>query len=454
VLPSATEVAGFRAVNFMKGLSFKWGWGAILFLSLGLEAEPLKYQVKGEAVILINAESGSVLFEHNAWTPRYPASTTKVATALYVLKEHSDKLDEVIIAEQDSLVSVTQEAKCQSAYTLPGYWLEPDGTHIAIKKGEAFSLRVLLQGMLIPSGNDAANVIAQALGPGIPTFIQRMNAYLKEMGCQNTHFCNPHGLHDPKHQSTAYDLAMIAQEALRFPLFCDIVSQPRFFRPKTNKQPANTLLQTNRLLRPGQFHYSKAIGVKTGYHAKAKKNLIAAARSEGRTLIAVLLGYQDRDALFEEAIHLFEAAFNQSSAQQVFLKAGPQTFTLDLPKANHPIETYLPESLTLEYYPAEDPEATCLLYWRQLSLPISKDQEVGKVRLVSAQGHVLKQVALLSLNGVELAWPYRWFALLRSSYVGKLTITGLVFGLIFWLIIFILLGQKSARPSVQRMNGP
>jgi D-alanyl-D-alanine carboxypeptidase (penicillin-binding protein 5/6) len=325
-------------------------------------------------------------------------------------------LDLPLVAEQDALEMISHEAKRKSHYTLPAYWLEPDGTHISIKKGEILTLYTLLQGMLISSGNDASNVIAHALGPTIPTFMEELNRYLKEIGCQHTHFCNPHGLHIPQHQSTAYDLALIAREALKYPIFCEIVSQTRFLRPKTNKQPATTLLQTNRLLKPGKFYYAKAIGIKTGYHAKAKKTFIGAAQVEGRTLIAVLLGYQDRNAIFEDAIKLFEAAFNQPKVQRVFLKAGPQVFKLELPRARNSLSTYLSESLSLEYYPAEDPQAKCLLYWKPLSLPILKNQQVGELQLVSAKGIILKQIPLLAAEEVNWAWPYQWLIALSSLH--------------------------------------
>jgi D-alanyl-D-alanine carboxypeptidase (penicillin-binding protein 5/6) len=385
------------------------------FVVFDLMAEPLKFEIRGEAAILMNAQSGAILFEDQAFTPHYPASTTKVATALYALKLRGEQLEMSIIAEQDSLVSVTQEAKRKSPH-LPAYWLEPDGMHIGIKKGEILNLRTLLEGMLIPSGNDAANVIAQALGPTIPSFIEGLNTYLKEIGCQKTHFCNPHGLHDPQHETTAYDLALIACEALKIPVFCDIVSQTRFLRPKTNKQSPVTFLQTNRLLRPGKFHYSKAIGIKTGYHAKAKKTFIGAARVDGRTLVVVLLGYQNRHEIFEDAIKLFETAFNQPKVQRTYLKAGPQNFNLNLPKANHSLRTYLTEPLNLEYYPAEDPQAKCLLYWYSLSLPILKDQQVGELQLISAKGNLLQKVPLLALENVQLTWFYRGLAILSSFF--------------------------------------
>jgi len=410
-----------------------------VFLSLSLifsiAAEPLKFEIKGEAAILMNADTGVVLFDYHSSVLKYPASTTKMATALYALKLRGQELDLSITAEQDSLATMSQDAKRKSNYKVPAYWLEPDGMHIGIKKGEILTLHQLLHGMLIPSGNDAANVIAQALGPSIPTFMEGLNGYLKEIGCQNTVFRNPHGLHDPQHQSTAYDLALIAREAFKHPVFCDIVSQTRFLRPKTNKQAAATFLQTNRLLRPGKFQYAKAIGGKTGYHAKAKKTFICAARADGRTLIVVLMGYEDRNAIFEDAIKLFETAFNQPKVQRVFLKEGPQTFALDLPKADSQLHTYLSTPLSLEYFPAEDPQAKCLLYWQPLVPPIPQNQQVAELQLVSAKGEVLKKIPLLAAEEVGLAWPHNWLATFSSIHwlvfvIGGALVVG--FLLVLW----------------------
>lgn len=400
-------------MQFWKKLGFFYGF---CLFNIPLFAEPLKFEAKGEAAILMNADTGVILFDYQAFTPQYPASTTKVATALYALKLRGDELDIEITAARDSVASLTQEAKRKSNYKVPSYWIEPDSMHIGIKAGEVMTLRTLLEGMLIPSGNDAANVIAQGLAPSIPLFMEQLNAYLKEIGCEKTHFCNPHGLHDPQHVTTAYDLALMAREALKYPLFCEIVAKPRFFRPKTNKQAAVTLLQTNRLIRPGQYYYSKAIGIKTGWHAKAKKAFVAAARADGRTLIAVLLGYKVCETVFEEAKALFEMAFNQPKVQKQFLKSGPQTFTLDLPQSDSILSTYLSEPVSLEYYPAENPQAKCLLYWNSLSLPIEKDQTVAELRLVSSKGETIKQFPLLAANAVELAWPYRLLSFFSSPF--------------------------------------
>lgn len=410
----------------------------LLQMSLGY-AEPLQLDIQGEAGILLNAETGSILFEKEAYALHYPASTTKVATALYVLKKKKNAIEDMVVAKQDALVSVAPDVKRKSNYTLPAYWNESDGTHIGLKVGEEMSLHDLLKGMMICSGNDAANVIAQSVSGTIPQFMNELNEFLKEMGCECTYFCNPHGLHHPEHQTTAYDLALMAKEALKDPVFCEIVSQARFIRPKTNKQKATTLLQGNRLLRAGKFYYSKAIGIKTGYHSKAKHNLIGAARQGERVLIAVLLGYQQRDHLFQDAIRLFEMAFNQPKVQRTFLASGPQKFTQLLPHSNRALTTYLPENMSLEYFPAEEPEVKCLLYWDPLYLPIEKDQKVGEVHLVTSSEVVLKRLPLLAAEAVQYKWPYQWISWMESltySYWSWM-------GMILLFLIFLIDSKKS-----------
>ena len=377
-----------------------------LLFSFYVIAEPLKLDIRGEAAILMNADSKAILFASSPHRQLYPASTTKIATALYVLRFHEEALTESIEAKQECIGVVSPATKSKANFTtLPAYVLEADGTHIGLKKGEILSLQDLLRGLLICSGNDAANVIADALGPTIPTFMEKLNRYLVEIGCQNTTFLNPHGLHHPQHQTTAYDLAIMAAEALKNPIFRDIVSQPRFDRPATNKQAASTLLQGNRLIRPGPFYYAKAIGVKTGYHARAQRTFVGAAKGpDGRVLIAVMLAYRDRNALYEDTIKLFEMAFNQPKVQRVFLPEGEQTFTKVIPKVKNPLKTYLEEPLALEFYPAEDPNPKCLLYWQNVQLPIVKGQQVGELHLVAENGEIVKKGRLLAKEEVKASY--------------------------------------------------
>jgi serine-type D-Ala-D-Ala carboxypeptidase (penicillin-binding protein 5/6) len=387
----------------------------ILFLLLSstfLHAKPLKFHVEAESMILMNAETGAILAEKNSHRLQYPASTTKVATAAYALKKKGSDLDVVITAEQDSIASVTEEAIIRSNYTLPSHWVEQKTCHMGIKKGEELKLRDLLYGLMLPSANDAANVIAQHVGGTIPQFVVELNAFLKEIGCKNTVFYNPHGLHHPKHQTTAYDLAILTREALKDPMFAKIVSTVRYKRPKTNKQEATTMVQNNRLLKIGRYHYPKAIGVKTGYTSIAQCNIVAAARHEDRTLIAVLLKTKDRNDMFTNVKDLFEAAFNEPKVQRILLKAGPQKYTLNLEGASEPLRSYLKQDLAIEYYPAEEPQVRCLLYWDKISPPVMKDQRIGELRLLTSQEKVVQTLPLYAQNEATVTW-WHW---LKSKF--------------------------------------
>lgn len=385
-------------------------------------------EVQAESAILINADTGAVLYEKNPDKQYYPASITKIATALYSLKLKKQSLDEPITVGGDALGSVTEEARKKSNYTLPAWWLLPGSSHIGLKKGEVLSYKDLLYGMMLASGNDASNAIAEWTAKGsIGEFMKNLNEYLNSLGCKKTCFMNPHGLFHPEHKTTARDMALIMQEALKEPEFRKVISTVTYTRPKTNKQNANTMVQTNRLLRPGPFHYSKTIGGKTGYIQAAQNTFVVAAEEKGRTLIAVLLKSKERSDLWRDSIKLFEAAFNQPRVERVFLKKGPQKFTLTQESFRNPLETYAKEDLTLSYYPAEEPKTKGFLYWNTLSLPIAKDQQVGEFRLVNEKNEVLKSVPLFAQNAVKGSW----ISVLLSPWV--LGIAALMLGMLVFL---------------------
>lgn len=373
-----------------------------------LLSEPLIIPIHAETAVLMNAESGAILYEKNMHSPCHSASISKIATAIYALKRTEGRLDDLIIVDQESIASISSEAKRKSNYTLPPYWLEQGATHVGIKKGEEFQLKELLRAMLIASANDAANVIAQHVSCTIIDFMKELNEFLKELGCKNTYFCNPHGLHHPKHQTTAFDMALMTRHALKNSQFCEIVSSVRFVRPKTNKQESATYVQTNKLLRNGKHYYPYAIGVKTGYTSHAQNTLVAAAKKDNRTLIAVLLKNKDRDEMFQDAIKMFETAFNQPKVQRNLLKAGIQNFQLDIPGGENILKTYIPDGLAIAYYPAEEPEIKCFLQWKELSPPIKKDQHVGDLSIETGQGKLIKKVPLYALEEVKPTW-LQWF---------------------------------------------
>lgn len=381
-------------------------WG--LFISClwleNLAAEKLSASVESEAVILINASSGTILYEKNAHALHYPASITKVATTIYALKEKGNQLSALVAAEQDSIAAISVEAKKRAQYSTPSYWVEHASTHMGIKKGEEFTLKDLLKGVMVGSANDAANVVAQNVSGTIPHFMTGLNNYIKSLGCKDTNFTNPHGLHHPKHQTTPYDMAIIAREAMKNSTFRELVSSVKFIRPKTNKQEPTVILQTNRLLRTGRYYYPKAIGIKTGYTSIARHTLVAAAKQDDRELIAVLMKCNESGQIYRDAIKLFDAAFNQAKVKKIVLKAGPQKFTNKIDGAEKPLKTYIKDSLSFEYYPAEESTVKCYLQWQSLKLPIVKDQQVGELQLKTSQGNLIQKLPLYASEEVQGTW--------------------------------------------------
>jgi D-alanyl-D-alanine carboxypeptidase (penicillin-binding protein 5/6) len=406
----------------------------LLLTSFTLHAsQPLKVDVSAESAILMNADTGAILYEKNSRMPQYPASTTKIATGIYALKIKGNALDDIVTAEQESIASIKPEAKRKANYKNPAYWVETGSSHIGIKKGEKMPLRALLYGSLIATANDASNVIAQHVSGSIPEFVNQLNAYVQELGCKDTHFCNPHGLHHPDHKTTAYDLAWMTREALKNPTFLEIVGTVQYMRPKTNKQEPTVMAQTNRLLKKGPYYYPKAIGVKTGYTSAARHNLVAAARHNGRTLIAVIMNENERNNMFKTAIDLFEAAFNQPQVEKVLIPAGQQPFVLDLPGAAQPAATYVEQAVTLQYYPAEEPQIKALLVWEKEELPIRKGDQIGRIELKTGDGRPYKTVPLLAVEDVHASWSHRLSAFFGGYGLWLLgAIVGAVLLFIFW----------------------
>lgn len=372
-----------------------------------LAARPLQVQVAAEAALLMNADTGAILYEKNAHDLYYPASITKIATAAYVLSGTNAALNEKITADQDAVGSVTEDAKRRSNYTLPSYWLVPGASHMGIKKGEVLTLKDLLYGMMLVSGDDASNVIAQHIGGTIPDFMDQLNMYITSLGCKKTFFNNPHGLYHPKHQTTAFDMAILTRHALQNPIFCEIVATTRYTRPKTNKQEPTILLQTNRLLREGKLYYPKAIGVKTGYIAAAQNTFVGAAKWKGRTLVLVFLKSKDRQEMFLEAIKLFEMAFNEEKIVDEILPQGPQEIYLHLAGAKKGLPIYTEKAVALEYFPAEEPLYKTVVIWDEVSLPIAKGQRLGELRVENTEGEVLQSVTLYAQHDLQNSW-WNW----------------------------------------------
>ncbi len=245
-----------------------------LFVSVA-EAAP---SVSAPCAVLIDGKTGLVLYEKNAHETAYPASTTKVMTAILALER----------SRMEDMVEVSFEAVNSISY---------DSSKAGLFAGEVFSMKDLVYSLLICSANDAANVIAEHVAGDIDAFVELMNTRAAELGAKNTHFENTHGLHDANHYTTAYDLAVLTKHALTLPHFREIVATRAYQLAPTDKyEEIRYINSTNHLLNPQhQYYYPEAIGVKTGYTSDAGSCLIAASETEGATYVAVVLGAENED---------------------------------------------------------------------------------------------------------------------------------------------------------------
>ena len=284
-------------------------------------------QLEATAAILLDMGSGQVLYEQDADAQRYPASITKIMTALLTL--------EAIGREElsmDTVVTVPVEA-------LMG--LPKDSSTAGLRSGEEITVQDLLYCLLLPSANEAANILAITVAGDIPSFVERMNARAQELGMTGTHFCNANGLHDPDHYTTARDISIMAREAMDHAPFREIVSTGRYTVPATNLSEERKILNTNGLLAPYKFYgytYSGTIGIKTGSSGEAGYCLASAVQRKGTTLLAVVLGCENPEKgskverkQFTESRRLYDWAFENFSRQTLL---DGETYLTEVPVKN------------------------------------------------------------------------------------------------------------------------
>ncbi|WP_321973979.1 D-alanyl-D-alanine carboxypeptidase family protein [Paratractidigestivibacter sp.] len=225
------------------------------------------------AAFLVDRDNGQVLYAKEADARRYPASTTKVMTALIVLERC--KLTDVVTVEAGDFTELGEDSMMSG-----------------IQVDEQLTVKDLLACMLLPSGNDAAYVLARAAGGSWQQFVALMNARATELGCEDTHFANPCGLHDDNHYTTARDLCRIFEAALQNEMFCEIAGAATWTLPATNKNESRVLETTDYLIDAESDAYAEGMTVigKTGYTLEGGKCLVVAAEKDGRHLAAVTLG--------------------------------------------------------------------------------------------------------------------------------------------------------------------
>lgn len=259
-----------------------------LSLSAAEPSLPVTPYVNSAAALLMEWHTGTLIYEHNAFKRMHPASITKMMTALLTLEQG---------CLEDS-VEISWEAASQP------------GSSMYLKEGDVFTVQDLLYGLMLNSGNDAAWALAEYIGGTAEEFFDMMNQRAREMGAVNTRFSNPHGITDPNHYTTAFDLALIAKTCLKHPYFRHLVATKEKDVIEAEKGVVTSLENTNRLL----WLYLGADGVKTGTTESAGQCLVASATRDGMRLLAVVLDSGDR---WSDAARLLEYGFGSYRVAQV-----------------------------------------------------------------------------------------------------------------------------------------
>lgn len=249
-------------------------------------------KVVAETAILMDVDTGEILYAKGIDEKRAPASTTKIMTAMLALEK----------VPFDTQITFTNEVNN----------IEADSTHIGIKPGETLTMKDCAYAILLASANEVSSGVAEYIGGTVPAFIDMMNQRAKELGCENTNFVNANGLYSEDHYTTAKDLAVISREAFKNETFREIIKTPYYIVPKTNITDEERWLNNHhKMVLDGAEHYDGCLGGKTGYTVKAGNTLVTYAQRNGMTLVCVILAdinehYNDTRAIFDYGFNNFK----------------------------------------------------------------------------------------------------------------------------------------------------
>ena len=320
-----------------------------------------------KSAILIDYDTGSVLYSKNANDKMYPASTTKILTAIIAIEKCN--LNDIVTVKKSAIKTIP--SGYSSAY---------------LNEDEQISVNNLLKVLLVHSANDAANVLAEHISGTVNDFSNLMNEKAKEIGCKNSHFVNPSGIHDDNHYTTASDLALIAKYCMSNSKFKEYVSMKNCIIPATNKSDARKYPNTNDLINTSSKYYIKeCIGIKTGFTSQAQNCLVSACEKDNLTLICVVLGAGTTElgqsARNVDSTTLFEYGYSHYSIKTIaskdtimknidVKKGDKETKNLDLVLANDISALYKSENNDISFDISLN---------ETISAPIAKGTIVGTI---------------------------------------------------------------------------
>lgn len=324
------------------------------------------------ASIVMDVKTGAVLTEHEIHRRWPPASTTKILSALLVIER----------LPLDRVVSISPRAAAQR-----------NGSSIGLEVGEQWLVSDLLSAMMVRSANDAAVALAEATSGSVERFAEEMNVRAARLGARNSHFVNPHGLHDPGHYTTAYDLALIARYALRHPTFARLVSTQVWVLTRADR-PQQEYVNSNKFL----GRYTGADGVKTGWTAASGPCLVASATREGWQLLAVVLNSQSSQQMYRDVEGMLDQTFQSFRLVRV-AEQGESLAMVPLGRPNLQIPAVVPADVHAVI--KNGAKVTPLVRLRpDLRPPIEAGERVGDV--VFLNGHtIVARSALIAARTVR-----------------------------------------------------
>ncbi|MBN1522079.1 MAG: D-alanyl-D-alanine carboxypeptidase, partial [Candidatus Aureabacteria bacterium] len=403
-----------KTIRMKKFLFFLWLYLAFPgFNGYGEEKAP---PVHATSFIVIDAETGAVLYERNADKKLYPASITKILTGYLGIVKGGD-LDQKITVSRKAAYSIT-----------------PGSSTIALKPEEIFPYRDVLYGLMLRSANECGNVIAEHVSGSNEAFASLMNETVKRWGMNNSHFVNPHGLHNDKHVSTARDMAFIAMHAMKNPVFREIVRARKHPFPDTNKHKAierGVMYNKNKMLHPGNDeYYGPCIGIKAGYTRKSLHTFVAVAEKNGHTVIVALLKAPNKETMYKNLAELMEYGLRQYE-KRILVNKDDVLLKKKLKHADKELSIVAAEALE-KSLPRQLKEIEKDFQLKSLRLPVRKGDDLGKV-IFYAGDNELGMVPLIAANTAISC--FSWEYLLRILFsIPVLTGTGLVIALYLFLL--------------------
>ena len=403
--------------------------------ALALEELPM---IEASAYIAVETGSNTVLFEHNADEQLYPASVTKLLTAL-VACDHLN-LDDVIVVTPEDVEGLYEQ-----------------GSSVFLKNGEEVTFENMLKYLLVASGNDAANAIARTVGGSKEGFAEMMNQKAIELGCTGTEFTNPTGLPDDTHKTTARDIYLIAMEVLENPLLVEICGTAKLIFPATNLHDETTFYSTNYLIstaKDDRYFYEGATGMKTGWTGAAGMCLVATAERNDLNILTVVLGAPIREdgsqGSFTETTMLLDYCF-ANYKKDIFIPATEPIcdVTINLAKKD---EANLTLTLAEDYYDVLAKDTTreelsiVPLTDAEITAPIKKGDVLGTAS-IAYDGEIRATIDLIAANDVERSQTAYIFSQIKaffSSLAFKIII-GVLLALIVLLIVIRTINVRRKR---------